>query len=270
MKKINISLVIVAVMVLGSSCSSNYNNSSETVKSSTSINTNAINSSSQSDVTKHENFLVIIGKYYSVTGEYLLKAEPLFSDAQLVLKTSKDKEYIVEEIEGKFAKIKSEDVAGWIPMWYLTDEESKVISCKPYVMIVNELTELCLYPEEESPDFGDSVNYGTVVQVVKKYKDWYNVNFVHYEAANWGDRWIRSDALIEYNPEIATEGCIKEGAKIYNEKFELTKDENYDNANVRISTGIEDSKGNTYYRFNGIAGTTGFIKKDDFIPNPFK
>lgn len=229
--------------------------------------TDTISVSQNTDETD-SMFNIKVGNSYKINGQYLLKAEPVkvYGDTSSVSSTEKNEEYTVEETKGDFVRIKSGDKTGWIPAWYLSDNAKDIVDRKPYLMIIKDTTPLWLYPNEQEPDMYCFLSEGRVVQVAGTYKDWCRVNFMTLEASNWGDRWVKKADTIPYDPKYSKEGIVKEGATFYDEKFEVK--DGY-TSYVQINSGELINNGVIYYQFTGVGGFDGYIKKDDFIPNPF-
>ena len=220
-------------------------------------------------------FSIQLGNKYKVKNSYTLKPEPVsvYGDtSKPLIITDKDEEYIVESINSKYVKIKSNGKEGWIPGWYLTEEASKVKKSESVFKLIKNSTSLSIYPNEINPEDNKDPNLiltleeGCVVKVIGEYNDWYNVKFIQYVAGIWGDRWIKKETSTDYDYRLSKEGLTKSGTTIYDMGLNQTEESYHGVARVK-SEKIND-KG-TFYLIRGIAGVNGYIKKEDFNPNPF-
>lgn len=170
---------------------------------------------------------------------------------------------------GKLYKIEnSAGRVGWIPSWYLNKDlqRDKIHLVKPKEMTVKATTRFCLYPGEEEPS-GFELSPGKVVHVKEKYREWYNVEIITYDTPYVGDKWVKKSNLIHYSPSFAREGYLKPGANVYEEYG--TEETSKDQYNFRNNPVIINEVRNDMYGISTAGGVTGFIKKDDFVPNPF-
>jgi len=221
-------------------------------------------------------FGIEVGKKYKIRGRFVLKSRPAKVDSSLqATYTNDNEEYTVVNIKGAYANIKKDDKEGWIPLWYLTEQTSKIIEIKPVNKIIKKESTLYIFPIDINPDDNPDIDKdltlfeGSVVRVIREYEDWYNVVFVQYEAGNWGDRWIKKDSVEEFSPEKSKEGIVRKGAPIYDDKFNVLKGISYDNGRAKIQSEIITENMDAFYYISGVAGFNGYIKKSDFIPNPF-
>jgi hypothetical protein len=221
-----------------------------------------------SNETKEANFWT--EKYgFELGNDYIIHGETdLYEHADRfvigpVLHTTKPgQKYIFEEMDGPLVKVKSPDRSGWVSIWYFTDEAKNIVQEEdPYEMIVFKPTTFSYYPNEEEP-YGFELTTGKVVQVVKRYQDWVSVRATRYAAEFPGDIWVKGENLIEYDPNFATEGVLKLGGKVYTEGGRVKEESS--GFPLMIVGEIEDM-----YAMNASGGRIGYIKKEDFVPNPF-
>jgi|GEM_PF-3104774 len=179
-------------------------------------------------------------------------------------------EYKLLENNGAFVKVQDGEQTGWIPSWYLLDEEQEelVQDVKPYVMIIGKATDFYAYPDQAAPS-GFVLDEGKVVQILRQYGDWFSVDIPLYAEPITGEKWIHRDNLIVYDDMDAREGYLRlkdGGSFIYGDKEAKEQRQHIDyKMTVRIDEAYEDT-----YRITAAGGMMGYVKKDDFIPNPYE
>jgi hypothetical protein len=268
---------LICGVLLLSACRDTTDSATETITSQPATNaTIAIPSANASTplVTANALFGVEIGKYYAVRGGLILKsqpesapAEPLSTEGVLANVTSQLEPYLVKESNGKYVKISTNNQNGWLPAWYLTQEKESIKDVKLQKKMVGKATPLYLYPDEEQPD-SYTLTEGRIVKVKREFQVWVEVDFTLYEAAIWGDRWVRKDSLIAFDTMLAKEGLVQPGATIYNEQGEARKDSW--NGAAMVQRELIFEKIGIVYDCYGPGGMHGFIQKADFIPDPFR
>jgi hypothetical protein len=211
-----------------------------------------------------------VGQTISINDSFILKSKPEPSLAENSITTNMGENYKVVEIDGIYAKITSNEKSGWLPIWYLSVDAKDITECNPNVYLINNKTKLYLTPENSENNTDDYyLEEGQAVEVVKKYKDWYNVKFILYDYSNTGDRWIESKYVTDYSDDKCKEGKIKQGCEIYDNEFNVIPGETFKGA-VRILDQLNKPNTNDrFYLVSGAGGFSGLIKKGDFVPNPF-
>jgi|GEM_PF-2435856 len=249
------------------------NTTSVNSTSEDSIQNNSTKGISQSNTTlntpENNTYGIKVGDKIKIAGMFQLKSRPEASTADAYNFTEKDKEYLVEEVKGIYVKIYSDKISGWLPAWYLSKEALNIEENVPELMLVKEFTYLYLIPEKTDLKYTDtySLQEGQAVTVKRKYHNWYNVEFVLNDAATTGDRWVKDEFLMEYDPAKSREGVVQKGAKIYDDQFKIREGENFDEHVVTIQGEAEDPiLKKSFYYVTGAGGFTGYIEKKDFIP----
>lgn len=155
---------------------------------------------------------------------------------------------------------------GWIPEWYATDEESGHRVSRfddPYVRIVDKPVKYRMYPGEQTPS-GFELWAGKVVQVVGRYENWLEINVVTYDSPYAENKWVREDELIPYEDNMANEGYTgMQDVPLYDEDGKETQ-----KITPITYVYIEGEQGDRY-RIIAAGGISGYIDKEDFVPNPF-
>jgi hypothetical protein len=179
-----------------------------------------------------------------------------------------NQEYRIIGREGSFVQImpnasNDQQLTGWIPEWYLSsDGSTKIEKVDPYELIVAETVPYSMYPEESVPS-GFPLDVGKVVQVTGRYDKWLRVTIITYDSPNVGDKWVPESALEKWDPEKAMEGFLKVNAKVYDETGREMDPPSYLNP-IHINAKQGDK-----YLISSVGGYSGFIAKQDFVPNPF-
>ncbi len=209
-----------------------------------------------------EKYGIEIGKEYVINGEtgIYLHPERLALQNQLD-STHRGERYLIEDIQGPLAKIKARDKSGWASVWYFTDEAKDIRFGDPHELIVLQPVTFSYYPNEEDP-YGFELATGKVVQVIKRYNDWVSVRAIIHDPGYPGDIWIKRDHLIAYDENMASEGILVLGSKVYDEAGRVKEDKSGFPVTI---TGEQGDK----YKFEAAGGKTGYIFKEDFVPNPF-
>lgn len=209
-----------------------------------------------------EKYGIEIGQEYvinSETGIYL-HPERLAFQNQLD-STHRGERYLIEDIQGPLAKIKAGDKTGWVSIWYFTEEAKDIRFGDPHELIVMQPVTFSFYPNEEEP-YGFELMAGKVVQVTKRYNDWVSVHMIKHNSGYPGDIWIKREHLVAYDENMASEGILVLGSKIYDEAGLLKEEQSGFPVTI---TGEQGDK----YKFEAAGGKTGYIFKEDFVPNPF-
>jgi hypothetical protein len=135
-------------------------------------------------------------------------------------------------------------------------------------MLVPNETPFYPYPGAKAPIGIYKLEAGKVVQIRAQYEDWYKIDIELYEAANYGDIWVQKKDLAAYDPKQAKEGMLMPGAKVFNE--DGSEDIQFWYGERLIVTGDFDVLGKgSLFRITSGAGKNGYIRKSDFLPNPF-
>lgn len=107
------------------------------------------------------------------------------------------------------------------------------------------------------------LNPGKVVKLVAETEEWYQIEFFAYAEPIEGEKWVKKEVLAEYDPQLVKEGYLKQDALIYDEQG-IVKERGQHNTIF-----IVGEKGDLY-EINAPGGIWGFIRKADFVPNPFR
>jgi hypothetical protein len=148
--------------------------------------------------------------------------------------------------------------------WYLTrdKDETAVNAVTPYLMLVMNPVAFSLSPMEDVPT-GFKLSAGKVVRVIKEYADWVCIEIVTYDQPYGGEFWLRKSELMDWDPALAKEGIVREGADVQDSKRDPAQLNSWNS--VIIEEVMEDGR----YRIGAAGGFVGFIQSQDFIPNPF-
>lgn len=210
-----------------------------------------------------------VGHTYTLHGVYGTKEQPEGITNEYVFNTRAEEQFTVEELSGSYAKITSGDTKGWLPQWYLTSETLGIKAVTPYLMLVPKAgAALYLYPGSTEFD-ALPLDHWRVVRVVAEYDGgtWVKVDFRLFDAAYFGDRWMKVSDLQPYDAKLAKEGQISQGTVIYDESGNPTTDRNF--GTIIIHDEVTLSGKGTFYRVSGPGGFSGLIKQEDFIADPF-
>jgi SH3-like domain-containing protein len=170
----------------------------------------------------------------------------------------------VLDISGGYAKVNQDGNAGWMNAWYLTKEkdEAPVDAVEPYLMFAGSAVTMSVNPEEMEPS-GPEVAPGKVVKVVKEFQDWVGVDIVTYDQPYGGELWLRKSELMDWDPALAMEGVLRQGAVI----------KDISGREIEVpwfnSVFVEEKMANGRYRIRSEDGVAGFVDGRDFVPNPF-
>ncbi|PDO10134.1 MAG: hypothetical protein BLM47_08870 [Candidatus Reconcilbacillus cellulovorans] len=187
--------------------------------------------------------------------------------------------YRIAELKDGFARVEQ---SGWIPVWYFTQDAERVRTITPEVRIVSRPVCVQIAPvplsEAEAESCKDDpavqkLGPGTVVRLLKSFDDaWYAVEFMRGEAAYGADQWVPASALEPYSPEKARDGRIRPGATVYDVTTKQPRNDVW-NGHASIAEelpgAIVDLPGKVYLVY-GPGGESGYIRKEDFLPNPFE
>lgn len=196
-----------------------------------------------------------IGEKYTIPLELNVGERPDIIGAECPVFTTELKiEYEVNKIDGGFAQIRYGSQIGWIPLWYLTEEASKVIRIEPILMNVSNPAKIYIYPNAQTPLYSDFLEQGKVVKVKAEYNNWCLIDYITYDCPYFDPAWIKKEHLTDYLPESSIEGYVKEGTVFINKEEEVSKI-------VIIKRELDD-----LYFIYGAGGQSGYIKQSDFIP----
>ncbi|MHA6481897.1 SH3 domain-containing protein [Paenibacillus sp. strain BS8-2] len=155
---------------------------------------------------------------------------------------------------------------GWVNDWYLTRDkvEASVNAVTPYLMLVGDPVSFSLSPMEAVPT-GFKLGAGRVVRIYKEYQDWVCVSITTYDQPYGGEFWLRKSELADWDPALAREGVIREGADVRDSEGNRTELGILMLSSVNITEVLEDGR----YRIGAAGGFVGYVQGRDFIPNPF-
>ena len=268
-------VVLVLSILLLTSCSacSATKNSNRVIGSTTPQNVIGSATPQKSQIA---NDTLEIGQSIELKNDYILKSDPESStNDDLIIRVVPEKKYIIKSRQGIYINVESDVNSGWIPEWYV-ENDGMVSSLKnEAVLLIASKTNLYIAPDllkENSEHLAlQTLQAGQVVKITREFQDWYDVEFVHYEAENPEERWIKKDVTIPFDTEKCMEGIVKAGAIIYNDDFTIRKGDSFDNNPVIINKKrIKSNSNEVYYEVTGASGFNGLIKGSDFLPNPFK
>lgn len=171
---------------------------------------------------------------------------------------------VLDSVNG-FALVEQEGSRlGWVNDWYLTrdKDETAVNAVTPYLMLVMNPVAFSLSPMEHVPT-GFKLSAGKVVRVIKEYADWVCIEIVTYDQPYGGEFWLRKPELMDWDPALAKEGIVREGADVRDSEGDTAPLNSWNS--VIIEEVMEDGR----YRIGAAGGFVGFIQTQDFIPNPF-
>jgi hypothetical protein len=171
---------------------------------------------------------------------------------------------VMDSVNG-FALVEQEGSRlGWVNDWYLTEdkEESAVTTVTPYLMLVMNPVAFRLSPMEGVPA-GFKLGAGKAVRIFKEYREWVCVEIATYDQPYGGEFWLRKSELMDWNPGLAKEGILREGADVRDNEGDPIQLGSL--SSVSIEEVLEDGR----YRIRAAGGFVGFIQAQDFIPNPF-
>ncbi|REK71811.1 hypothetical protein [Paenibacillus paeoniae] len=173
-------------------------------------------------------------------------------------------QYDVIEQSGEFVKIAANGREGWVYKWYLTADrdERSVISVDPYTMLIKTPVTFGMYPDEAELS-GYELEAGKAARVTKEYEEWVSIEIITYDQSYVGDRWVRKTALEPWNSSKAKEGRLRPGGIVRSEHGEVNPLEGY--SHIFIREQLEDGR----YGIGAPGGFTGYIRAEDFMPNPF-
>lgn len=215
--------------------------------------------------------VIEVGQKINFKNSFILKSKPEPTIADPIYNIVTGNEYSVKSKDRIYLEISSDSNSGWIPEWYIYNDGNVINTEGNKVLLIEKKTNLYLVPEL-SDEFTDALTLekGQVVKIIREYSDWYNVEFVHYEAMNPGERWIKKESTTLYDLKKCKEGRIKVGSIIYNNDFSIFKDEENDDGTVMINSIANNPDTNeVFYEVTGPGGFYGLIKESDFLPNPF-
>lgn len=255
-----LAILIISVLLFG--CS--------TVDSNHTTGSSATKETSDKPNTTSDN-KVKFGQEIKFSHDYVLKSEPSSSTSENTISLIENgKKYEISSQSGIYIKIVLNDKSGWIPEWYAINDNSISDANGEEFRLIDKETALYLVPEV-SNQYTDplTIKKGQVVKIKREYNDWYDVEFVQYEAMNPGERWIKKDSTIQFSDEKCMEGIVKVSSLIYDNDFLVRKGDSFDNNPVRVVKKLEKpSTTEIYYEVSGASGFDGLIKESDFVPNP--
>lgn len=223
-----------------------------------------------------------VGRTYTLRADIGAKREPAaVSYAAPAFEAKSGRTYRIAELKDIYARIEQNDQSGWIPIWYFTQDAERVRTITPEVRIVSRPVCVQIAPvplsEAEAESCKDDpavqkLGEGTVVRLLKSFDDaWYAVEFMRGEAAYGADQWVPVSALEPYSPEKARDGRIRPGAIVYDVTTKQPRNDAW-NGHASIAEElpgtIVDLPGNVYLVY-GPGGESGYVRKEDFLPNPF-
>ncbi|MGD8191690.1 hypothetical protein ACQCN2_17045 [Brevibacillus ginsengisoli] len=119
-----------------------------------------------------------------------------------------------------------------------------------------------VYPTSDEKDPVYELKAGKIIKILGEKNEWYQIEFFRYAEPVEGKKWIKKNAVVNYDPRLAKEGYLKAGAVIFDEEG-VFKEEGNQNTIFILSERGE------FFEIEAPGGIWGFINKSDFVPNPF-
>ena len=167
--------------------------------------------------------------------------------------------------------VRSGDIEGWLPEWYLTSEPSREVveGFEPYCMVVREETDVKLFPEKTA-DTILKLQPGKVVRVCAKFQQWLYVQIAAFDIPNVLRGWVNQSFLVSLEEGHPGEGKILPGTVVF---FGDPHSEGFDKmASERISQAmivyLGEEIGNIVH-VSGAGGWDGWVYRTDIIFDPF-
>lgn len=214
----------------------------------------------------------IVQDKIKVKGYTYALASPSYWTAEApVFEVRPDQAYPTLESTAQFVRIQDGEQTGWVGAWYIeTDEKPADIIQQAiwHEVVVVQPTMFYAYPNTDAPT-GYELPSGKIVRILAEYEDWVNVDFMLYAEPMSGDKWIPKHALSsEFDRQLAKEGFVRFagiGSYIYSDEAGMQPKEHI---TTLVAVFIEEETDATY-RISAPGGRSGYIRKTDFIPNPF-
>ncbi|NGQ97011.1 hypothetical protein G3578_17755 [Brevibacillus sp. SYP-B805] len=205
-----------------------------------------------------------IGKSYPLKGSVSVVSRPeAYSAEEPVFTADAGGSYTVTAVQAPFVQISDAGRTGWIPAWYLAHNEEKVTALPPEKMLVKEPAAFFRFPAHDAPA-GYVLEPGTVVRVTGAFGDWVQADITMYAEPMVGEKWIAKEHLTAYDPALAREGRLRRDAVRYDENG-APVNESHRDFPVRIIGERAEM-----YQIIAPGGISGYIKKSDFVPDPFE
>lgn len=179
----------------------------------------------------------------------------------------------VGEEEDLWIEVTSKGVTGWLPVWYLSDDENDALpEIEPYLMVVAEdFAGVYLHPEAATATIA-GLAAGRVVRVSAELRQWRYVDIAAYSIPCVMRGWMREDSLASPDEVRADEGRIAAGTPFYPAEAEpgsaefgrLQAQETTYSMQVLISRRAEDM---AYVEAAG--GWSGWVAMSSIVHDPF-
>lgn len=177
------------------------------------------------------------------------------------------------EQDGLWIEVRSEGVTGWLPAWYLSDDENGALpEIEPYLRVVTvDSAGVYLHPEAGTRTIAN-LDAGKVVRVSAEFGEWRYVDIVVYDIPSVMRGWVREDALASPDEVQAGEGRIPAGTPFYPPDAEpgspefarVQAQETTYSMRVRIGRRVEDM---AYVEAAG--GWSNWVPLDSIVYDPF-
>lgn len=119
----------------------------------------------------------------------------------------------VIEINRDWVNLRSGEVEGWLPRWYLGGEnEDPVRDIEADYLVLKEKGLGFLYPG--GPDVTE-LDQGKLLKPLKEWRDWYFVAIIVYDIPAVQAAWVTKSALAPIGEVEAREGFLHTGAEVY-------------------------------------------------------
>lgn len=202
--------------------------------------------------------------------ERMLRPEATYSlhGSPVPLKTSSSGELtggtVVEivEVENRWVLVSKNDIEGWIPNWYISDEDSLLVKDIDHdYLVANRNTYGFLYPH--GPEVTE-ISKGKLLEPVKECGNWYEVSIITYEAGAVGSAWIIKTYLSPVEVIEPAEGILEAGSEVYyvEESFEEIYDTEPVEVINEIGVYIMEEEGD-YLHVRGMGDKSFWTEKDN-------
>ncbi|NOU90613.1 hypothetical protein GC102_33525 [Paenibacillus sp. LMG 31460] len=219
------------------------------------------------DSIQEENGLQI-DQTYTAQADIGARYDPSeISGAGPVFEVNRGDAFRILAKQDEYVQVESQDLRGWIPVFYFSKEAANIQTGAPYEMIVAKEVPVASSPGEKVKEPHLELWAGKVVHIEKSYGDWVAVGIVQYDAEYGADMWVPKSSLQVYGPANAKEGKLAQHSHIYDEHGQIKEEEWINPVFIQEETQIE--KIGPVYQIIGAGGQTGYIRVKDFIPNPF-
>ncbi len=200
-------------------------------------------------------------------GTYTLYKEPkpegLYEPQSRV---SSNIEVEVLKTDGEWALIKTAEIEGWLPMWYLqTKDATPVKEIDSDYMVLKQSATGYLYPG--GPNIIE-LSKGKLLKPFKEWGEWVQVKIMVYDIPSVSDAWLYKKDLATVLEVQPTEGFIAKGCQIYEVlDFKDIRQTKPSNCEFQMPVEILEKR-NGYVHVSGSAGWSGWTEYRNLTFNP--